>query len=156
MSKRIPLTRGLFTVVDDDDYGWLSEFSWYAQKDSRGKLYAATSVMDSIEYLHRMIMDEDGDTKVDHLNGDTLDNRKENLEVTGTSENAMNRVKTKNNKSSKFKGVTKMKSGKWKAHIGLDDEDIHIGYFESEEEAAKAYDEKALEMFGNKAKLNFE
>jgi len=156
MSKEIELTRGLKAIVDDDDYDWLNEMSWYAQCDTRGKMYAATSIMDSIEYMQVLVLDEEGDIKVDHINGDTLDNRKENLRATSTSENAMNRVKTKNNKSSKFKGVTKMKNGKWKAHIGIDDKDIHIGYFKSEEEAAKAYDEKATTMFGDKAKLNFE
>jgi hypothetical protein len=113
--------------------------------------------MGDIAYMHKLLINEEHDeNKVDHINGDTLDNRKDNLRVTSTSENAMNRKKTKNNKSSQYKGVTKMKNGRWKAHVGLDDRDIHVGYFDTEEEAAHAYDEKAQELFGDKAKLNFE
>ena len=63
------------------------------------------------------------------INNNTLDNRRKNLQKSTSQENAMNKSKTKKNRSSKYKGVTHMKDGRWKAHIGLDDEDIHLGYF---------------------------
>jgi len=156
MSREIKLTRGLTTIVDDDDYDWLSDMEFYTQVDERGKTYAATSILGDIVYIHRLITDtEDGDVVVDHQNGDTLDNRRDNLIVSSYQENAMNKSKTKHHRSSKFKGVTKMKNGRWKAHVGMDDQDIHLGYFDTEEEAARAYDRAATDKFGDRAKLNF-
>ena len=152
--KEIELTRGLTAKVDDEDYDWLNGMEWYAQKDKKGMMYAATTIMGDVTYMHRLVTDADDDT-VDHVNGDTLDNRKENLIVSTYQENAMNKAKTKHHRSSKFKGVTHMKSGRWKAHIGVNDKDVHLGYFDSEEEAAHAYDEAAKEEFGDRAKLNF-
>jgi len=154
MSKEIVLTRGMKAIVDDEDYDAVSSMKWHVQVDSRGKIYSATDVLGSTVYLHRFLMG-DGCDKVDHINGNTLDNRRCNLRNTSTSENAMNNKKTNAPRSSKYKGVTHTKDGKWKAHIGKDDEDIHIGYFDSEEEAAKAYDAKAKTLFGDKARINF-
>lgn len=155
MSREICLTKGLSTIIDDDDYDWISGMEWYTQVDSRGKMYAATSIMGDIVYLHRLITDADDDMVVDHQNGDTLDNRRDNLIVSSTQENSMNKAKTKHHRSSQYKGVTKMKNGRWKAHIGVDDRDIHLGYFKTEEEAARAYDKAARDEFGERARLNF-
>jgi hypothetical protein len=153
--KTIELTRGLKTKVDDEDYDYLMQHSWFAQKDNRGKIYAATTIMGDTVYMHRLLMDEkDGDVVIDHKNNNTLDNRKENLVASSSQENAMNKSKTEENRSSKFKGVTKMPNGKWKAHIGKNDKDIHLGYFDTENEAAEAYNNEAKKLFGEKAKLN--
>jgi len=157
MSKEIDLTRGLKATVDDDDYDMLNKMSWYAQKDSRGKLYAATDVLGDTVYMHRLITKQEGgdSNKVDHISGNTLDNRKENLRITSTSENAMNNKKTNAPRTSKYKGVTKQPDGRWRAMIGKDNKDIHIGYYDDEDTAAQAYDTKARELFGDKARLNF-
>lgn len=151
MSKIIELTRGLNAIVDDDDYETLSQFSWHAH-DSGKNMYAAARVLGDIIYMHQMIMPDN--IIVDHVNNDTLDNRKENLRSSNHNDNSSNRSKTEHNTSSKFKGVTRINNRKWKAHIGIDDKDFHIGYFETEEDAARAYNEQAEEIFGDKAKLN--
>ena len=155
MTKEIELTKGLVALVDDEDYDRLNELSWYAQSDTRGLTYAATSILGDIVYLHDFLKEPGEGEVVDHKNNDTLDCRKENLIVSSYQENAMNKSKTKHHRSSKYKGVTKMPNGKWKAHIGMDDKDIHLGYFDTEEEAAHAYDDAAREKFGDRAKLNF-
>lgn len=104
--------------------------------------------------MHRLIMEAKQQQKVDHINGDGLDNRKENLRFATTSENAMNKCSTKN-KSSSYKGVSWYKRyKKWQAQIKFKGKSIYIGIFDTEIEAAKAYDNKAKELFGEFAKLN--
>jgi hypothetical protein len=156
MSKNIKLSKGLNTIVDDDDYEMLSQFSWYAH-DGGKNTYAATRILGDIIYMHQMILSSDKTDEypfVDHINNNTLDNRKENLRPSNSRENSSNRSKTERETSSKFKGVTRINNNKWKAHIGINDKDFHIGYFKTENDAAKAYNREAKEIFGDKAKLN--
>jgi len=89
---------------------------------------------------------------VDHINGERSDNRRENLRWATNSQNQMNKRKTKG--SSKYKGVYRRK-GRWFATIQYESKGYAIGQYESEEDAGKAYDLKALELFGQFAKLNF-
>lgn len=153
MSKKIELSKGKYAIVDDEDYDMLSAYSWYTHSDSRNKEYAATRILGDLTYMHRLILDAKDDKKIDHINGDGLDNRKKNLRSTSSLENSRNKSKSKGT-SSRYKGVTKVKNG-WKAHISINNKDIHIGYFKTEEDAARAYDERAIEEFGEHAKLNF-
>ena len=91
----------------------------------------------------------------DHINGDGLDNRKQNLRTCTHTENMRNRGKSKNNTSG-FKGVSWHKRGKtWDAKIAHNKKLMHIGSFKDKEVAAKAYDRKAIELHGKFAKLNF-
>ena len=101
--------------------------------------------------------------QVDHINGNTLDNRKENLRLCTNQQNAMHRGKTKNNKSG-YKGVRYMKKKKgminehskpWQAQIYLNQKQIYLGCYKTPEEAARAYDKKAIELFGEYATLIF-
>lgn len=154
MAKEIELSKGLQAIVDDDDYEVISAHKWYAHSDTRGKTYAATRIMGDLVYMHRLILDSEDDKKIDHINGNGLDNRKENLRATSALENSRNKSKQKNT-SSKYKGVTKVSNG-WKAHISINNKDIHIGYFKTEDDAARAYDSRAIEEFGEHAKLNFD
>lgn len=89
--KTIKLSNRDFGVlVDDDDFDWLSRFSWFA-KDSRCGEYACTSVRVKDRVLtfrmHRLIMRCFSDLTVDHLNENHWDNRKENLEIVTMMEN---------------------------------------------------------------------
>ena len=93
--------------------------------------------------------------EVDHINGNGLDNRKANLRLCTRAQNQMNSIK-RTGKSSIFKGVSWHKNAwKWRANIKINQKDIHIGYFDTELEAAEAYDIEAIRLFGSFAKTNF-
>lgn len=158
--KTIPLTRGKFAIVDDADYEYLSQFKWYVreQKHVHGPstFYARRKSGGKTIQMHRVILGlKPGDKLVvDHINHDGLDNRRENLRVGTHAQNVAN-MKS-NHGSSRFKGVVWDKSASnWKAHIKKDQKVTHIGYYPTEEMAARSYDEKALELFGEYALLNF-
>lgn len=158
--KQIPLTQGKFAIVDDEDYEWLNQWKWYARKH-RNTFYAIRNTnQQSSERkhvrMHRLILGlRKGDGKTsDHKNGNGLDNRRKNLRICTKSQNSQNRLPLKNT-SSKFKGVYWDKKGKiWRAGIQKNSKRIYLGCFKSEIEAAKAYDRKAKELFGEFALCN--
>lgn len=91
--------------------------------------------------------------EIDHINHNRLDNRKENLRECSSEENGRNKSK-RSGTYSKFLGVTKSRK-KWMAQIEKDGKSTYLGVFDSEYEAAKVYDKKAIEIFGEFASLNF-
>ena len=97
--------RGKEAIVDDDDYEMLMEHKWHAHKQLNNKFYVERkSPIDSngkrkIIRMHRVITNAPKGMQVDHINGNTLDNRKENLRICTNQQNGMNRERTKNNKS---------------------------------------------------------
>lgn len=150
----IGLTRGYTTTVDDEDYEWLSQWSWYALP-GRGLVYAARSEKRRTLLMHRAIAGTPPDKKTDHIDRDTLNNRKSNLRICSTQENARNAGLNSNNASG-YKGVVWYKpTRRWLATIRHNRRQIHLGYFASREEAAIAYDAAAREYFGSFAYLNF-
>jgi len=155
MSKRIPLTQEQFTIVDDADFKWLNQWKWHYQ--SKG--YAARSVQKNgktrLILMHRAILGVPAGMYSDHINGDRLDNRRMNLRICTNSQNSMNRRK-RSGCSSIYKGVYWEKAiNKWRARIKLHGKRKDIGYFDDEQEAARAYDQAALELFGKFAQLNY-
>jgi len=146
----IKLTRNTVAVVDDEDFARLSSKTWCCSSGG----YATRKNGNKTEYMHKTVV---GETilSVDHINGDKLDNRKQNLRICSHSENTKNRSKSVN-KSSKYKGVNfDSKSGKWRARIKVEYKETHLGFFVEEKQAAMAYDKAALQYFGKYAKLNF-
>ncbi len=136
----IELTRGYTAIVDDCDFEYLSGFTWYAQVIGK-KIYAARRPVSGMIYLHREIFRlEKGDKReVDHINGNTLDNRRENIRLCSHAENNRNKGKQSNNKSG-FKGVSfHQRNKKWTAWIAINREHIYLGIFGTAEEAHKAY-----------------
>jgi len=155
----IPLTKGKSAIVDFEDYEYLRLWKWR----SHGKGYAsrANNFKDENEIwrsrsllMHRVIMKASGNAFVDHIDNDTLNNRKANLRFCSGSENAMNRGKLGSNTSG-YKGVVwHKKAGKWRGKIGIRGKSIHLGLFETAIEAAKAYNTAAMKFHGPFAKLN--
>jgi hypothetical protein len=155
--KTIELTQGLKTTVDGDDFEIMSTSKWCAMKHGRGGAYAVrwNRKAGKHEYMHRVIMNPGKGFDVDHINGDTLDNRRENLRVCSRAENVRNRAKTKRKTLSKYKGVCWHKGRNiWVSYICYNHKTTHLGAFAREEDAARAYNEKAIELFGDFARLN--
>jgi len=154
--KKIVLTQGKFALVDDNDFEQLNQFKWYAQKG--GNLFYAARRDNLQEWkvvlMHREIMKAPKRMDVDHIDRDSLNNQRSNLRICNRSQNSMNSVHTKG--MSKYKGVCWDKNRKkWKAEIAQSYKRIHIGRYDSEVVAAKAYDAKAVELFGEYARTNF-
>jgi len=156
MVIEIPLTQNKVALIDDEDYDLISGSCWRAKKGIK-TYYARRDVVRpngtrSTQLMHTLIT---GWFQVDHSNGDGLDNRKENLRKATTSQNHAN-ISKRSSGSSSFKGVDWHKrTRKWRARVMKNYEDNHIGYFDNEEDAARAYDRMALIVFGKFAKLNF-
>jgi hypothetical protein len=104
-------------------------------------------------YMHRFLMNPAVGMTVDHINKDTLDNRKANLRVCTNQQNVMGKC----GHGASYKGVSFYKrTGKWVAKIKHNYVTINLGYFDDETEAALAYNKKAKELFGEYATLNEE
>lgn len=152
MSKEIQLTKGKVALVDDEDYEMLIGLGvrWCVNDG-----YAFNRVYGR---MHRFLVSAPKDTMVDHINGDKLDNRKENLRFATNSQNQANRKVARG--VSKFKGVTWQKRtydasrGYWKAQIVVNGELHYLGKYDTDLEAAKAYNEAAERFFGGFAYLN--
>ncbi len=152
----------LFALVDDQDYEEVNQFKWYGHEYACDVIYAETNCYHGKKRMrmsmHRLILGlEFGDLRIsDHENHNGLDNQRSNLRITTNQRNHFNRRSIRNT-SSKFKGVSKYtRNEKWLAQIAKNGRKIFIGHFDNEVKAAKAYDEKALELFGEFANLNFE
>lgn len=150
----IPLTRGQFAIVDSEDFERISAWSWRANLTSEGKFYAQSTQHRNGKrvdlMMHRVIMGlEKGDHReVDHIDPSSpLDNRKSNLRLSTHQENIRNRPAQKNNKSG-FKGVVQVKPNKWVATIGHNRKKVHLGTFNSPQEAYTAYCEAANRLHG--------
>jgi hypothetical protein len=157
MSKMIPLTRGKVALVDDADYEYLNQWKWFLSFDpSYQSFRAVANIGGKTVLMHRLIMNTPKGAVVDHINHDTLDNRRCNLRNATSSQNAMNTRKRKNTYS-KYKGVRRSRNKRkvWNMVISKDGVRYEYRSFSSEEEAAHAYDKKARELFGEFAVLNF-
>ena len=107
--------------------------------------------------MHREIMNAPAGLLVDHKNRNPLDNRRANLRLATHSQNMQNRGKFRSNATSQFIGVCLVKkTGKWKAQIKHQKKYIFLGEFDSEIDAAKAYDAAAIKYHGEFARLNFQ
>lgn len=157
--KQISLTQGKYALVDDEDFERLNQHKWQVCKKGYC-FYAQRSIQKSnggwtTSPMHRQVMSAPPDMQVDHHNHNGLDNRKANLRLCTRSQQQHNQLSHKNT-SSKYKGVCWYKLyKKWLASIRYMYKSYHLGYFYNEVEAAKAYDAKAKEIFGEFACLNF-
>ncbi len=153
--RHIPLTQGQYAIVDASDYEDLSRHLWCARKHpTTGYFYAArnlprtpgTRAQKSV-MMHRQLMG-DAAPAVDHVNHNTLDNRRCNLRPCTISQNGGNRRRGLNNTSG-YKGVCFAKdTGKWQAMIGIHGKQVYLGQFSTPELAHGAYLRAASNAFG--------
>lgn len=142
--KEIPLTRGAVAIVDDDDFEYLSRTSWYL--DVGG--YAVNKT-NKIVFMHRLVAKTPEGMFTDHINGNKLDNRKENLRHCTKTENMRNRGK-QNNNTSGYKGVFwSIRAKRWRAQIVIERKAIHLGLFDTPEDAHTAYKLAEEAYFGD-------
>lgn len=156
--KEIPLSQGKIALVDDDMYDRLSQFIWYATR-IRHHWYAVRGVRlpsgkRGKQFMHRSILSLPPGIRVDHKDGDGLNNTRDNLRPATTQQNGFNR-RLSSNSTSGYKGVSWHKSNsKWWATIMKDGRTIYLGMFNTARDAAHAYDMAALELYGDFARLN--
>jgi hypothetical protein len=172
--KEIPLTKGKVAIVDAADFEWLSQWKWHYSAASDGRHgYARRAIylgggsgapkLRRIK-MHREIMDAPVGIMVDHVNGDTLDNRRRNLRLAHDWQNGANRS-ANSNKPHPYKGVyyvkPKSSDGPWKCWVAILVESTtgkkrrhSLGMYHTPQEAAQAYNQAAKEYFGEFALLN--
>ena len=156
----VPLTKGYCAIIDAEDEPRIRDWNWSAGTGQNGSVYAIRGVAGRSLFLHRAILDDSTSDVVDHINRDTLDCRKSNLRPAAWWQNIVNQKRSVRNKSG-FRGVFKCPNGRFKAQIGRRlqsggaSRTMHIGYFSTAEAAARAYDKRATELFGEFAALNF-
>jgi hypothetical protein len=155
----IPISRGLMTVVDDEDFEMLSQWSWSARPANHGlpTFYAKrtdhSGERDRIVYMHRVIMGAGPGEIIDHIDGDGLNNRRTNLRHATVGENRRNFVKHRK-LTSRFKGVCWQRHS-WKAYITIDRRQYCLGLFKTEDAAARAYDGAAACFVPEFSRFNF-
>jgi hypothetical protein len=157
--KEITLTQGKVALVDDDTYEYLNQFKWFAHKNNSGPFYAVRTDRTSGKQIkicmHRLIMGiSDPKILVDHKDRDGLNNQRYNLRMANKSQNNANR-RARRNGSSKYLGVCwDKREKKWRVQIKKNGIIKHVGMFSNEDDAALAYNEKAIVMHGDFARLN--
>lgn len=153
--KEIQLTQGQVALVDDQDYEFLSQWKWYAQKD-RYTYYAVRRDGKKRMKMHRQVLGLGYDSNLvgDHRDHNGLNNQRSNLRVATKSQNAANRLSRKNS-TSKYLGVSIDRLGKsWQVHVVKGKAQKYVGLFDNEESAALAYNKAAAEIHGEFASLN--
>lgn len=146
------LNDGTKVEIDEIDLPLLEKYSW---QSNDGYIFRSEQInrVRKRYYLHREILNAPSDMLVDHKDGNPRNNKRSNIRLCTQKENNQNRRKPITGKLSSYKGV-KPRLGKYEASIGRGKSYQYLGTFESEEEAAIAYNDKAVELFGEFANLN--
>lgn len=153
---KIKLTKGYFVSFDKNDYPLIKPFKWHACVGIRGHVYAKTNIrVDGKQKklaMHRLIIGATSEQNVDHKDGDTLNNSRNNLRICSQRENVMN---TRARRASGLKGAYFVKRlNKYQAMISANKKQIYLGLYLTEVEAARAYNLAAKRYHGDFARLN--
>lgn len=155
MTREIPLPKGLAALVDEEDYAVVSQWRWLADRREgvvRSTAYARRATDGA--YMHRIIMSASRGQLIDHVSGDGLDNRRFNLRCTDALGNSVNAIRPPS--KSGLRGVCQRRPGlAWRMQIRVDGKNRTFCGFATAEDAARAYDAMATELFGDLAVLNF-
>ena len=148
-SRFIPLPSGGCAIVSPEDYTVASRIAW--RLSSSGYVIGSRRCENKLR-LHRLITGAAGGQFVDHINGNRLDNRRENLRICNNTQNIRNQGKRRGRM---FKGITRQQNGLWRAQIMVDRKKCNLGSFIDPQDAARVYDAAAVRFFGEYARLNF-
>lgn len=155
--KEIPLTQNKIALVDDEDYERINQYKWYAQwsgwqwRSVRNQYIGKGKA--AMIYMHREILNAPKGIPVDHRDGNGLDNRKENLRLCTTQQNARNLINAHKDNRYGIKGVSYNKfAKKFHAQIRVDNKRIHLGYFNVLGDADSAYRKAEEKYFGEFAR----
>lgn len=155
--KKNPKYKGMFALVDDEDYERLSKFYWSAVKKREGLFYAERVTKRDKNRKQKVIgmhIEVMGSKWIDHIDFDGLNNQKSNLREVTHSQNMMNKAK-KRGSASGLKGVSwHNKNNNWLAKIKINGKDKHLGCSKDPIKCARLYDEAAIKYFGEYAKIN--
>jgi hypothetical protein len=148
----IDLGKGHIAVIDDEDANLVTGFKWYPMTVD-GKVYGAGwKHMPPGRYfvhLHRLIANAQPGEIIDHIDRDSLNCRRSNLRRVTRQQNCHNCGPTRKPGTSKYKGVSfSRRAGRFRAQINFNRRRMYLGYFDNEEDAARAYNAKAAELFG--------
>ncbi|MEN6334275.1 MAG: HNH endonuclease [Phycisphaerales bacterium] len=148
--RQIALGDGYYAYVDAADHEWLGRYKWHMQGG-----YAVRYEKNKLIFMHRQIAQPPKGMIVDHKNRNKLDNTRLNLRVCTHQENTQNAGKILGTYS-RFKGVSYRKErDKYFGQIYFNNEQFYLGLFDKETDAARAYDRRAIELFGEFARVNF-
>lgn len=149
--KQIPLTQGYTAIVDDEDYDRLVVYRWQVLKDHSGHTYARRR---GDVLMHQEILPPKDGLRTDHKNGDGLDNRRDNLRYATAGQNRANSAPNVR-RTSLYKGVRlDRRCMRWEAYVRYMGVRLGLGYFATQEEAARAYNDTARVLHGEFARLN--
>jgi hypothetical protein len=149
--KEIKLTQNKVALIDDEDYEYLNQFKWYANK-VRNTFYAKRGRNKTAQQMHRIIMNPPTNMQIDHKDHNGLNNQKFNLRLCTNSQNRMNSIPYG---KSKYLGVSIFRGKIPRAQIKVNNKIIYLGQFKTEEAAAREYDEMAKIYHKEFANLNF-
>lgn len=150
------LAGGRDVLLDAADYALVSDWRWTIS-DKDGYPYAVAFIKGHQRKMHRFLLDvSDPRVKVDHRDGNTLNNQRSNLRACTNAQNIRNQRPHADKRTSKYKGVY-FEAGRkeWRAQIQVQRKKINLGRFASEMDAVRAYDTAALKHFGEFARVNF-
>ena len=158
LMKKIKLTQGKYALIDDKDFDNLSTMSWQVHKlGNNYYAYHCSNIKGKTKNIkmHRYLLNYPTGMDIDHINGNGLDNRRENLRICTRSENLRN-SKLRNNNTSGYKGVSwsKMRK-KWIVQIRFDNKSKCLGFYSDKIRAAHIYDLVSLDYYGDYARTNF-
>jgi hypothetical protein len=154
--KEIKLTQGKIALVDDDDFEWLNQWKWHYSKTKTSSCVRRSVWKNPDERMHRLIMGLKSSDKreVDHINGNPLDNRRENLRICNKAQNQWNAKIRKDNKTG-FRGVRyRPEIDKYISQIKLNKQCYYLGCYSNKIDAAIAYNNFAIKHRGSFAKIN--